>query len=253
MYGKKFITLVVSFGLLLALIVPTFAQDASPTPDPAANATPEATPRTPLAATTDVFVSTDFRVNIRSGPGTEYTILDRFIPGDTLDITGQNAENNWLRVNFNGQEGWVSATVIQTNGVLDNTPIVEAGPTAVLRDSAIPTDLTGTTPSGDVVIVTQFNTNLRSTTSLSADVLDVIPFDTQLQAQARSNNSNWVMVTFGDQSGWVWSPILDFTSGQVEALPVMATETDTTSAATQEASANQQPAVEATVAPTTAP
>ena len=245
MYGKKFITLVLSLGLLFALIVPTLAQDVSPTPNPAMDATPAATPRTPLAATSDLFVTTQFRVNVRSGPGTEFTILDKFIPGDSLDITGQNADNDWLRVNFNDQEGWVFADVVEVNGAQEIAPIVEAGPTAVLRDSVTTTGQTGTTPSGDVVIVTQFNTNLRSTTSLNADVLSIIPFDTELQAQARSENSNWVMVTFGDQSGWVWSPILFFANGEVASLPVMATES--------QAAATQEPAAAATVAPTTAP
>jgi len=221
MLNRKLVTLVFSLGLLLA--VPALAQDTTPTPmpsaSPAASATPEATPM-PLAATTGLFVTTQFRVNVRSGPGTEYTILGKLTPADSLDITGQNADATWLRVNFNGQEGWVFADVVEVTGALESAPVVEAGPTAVLREGVTPP---GAAASGEVVVVTRFNTHLRSDFSTSADILQTIPFNTTLRPRARTDNGNWVMVTFGDQSGWVFAPILFFSSGEIESLPVMGT------------------------------
>ena len=222
MFTKKFVTFTCTFGLLLALIIPVMAQDASPTPAPgdssAAVSTPEATPA-PLVATTTLFVTSDFRVNVRSGPGREYTILGKMRPSDGLDITGQNADASWLRVNFNGQEGWVFADVVNVTGAIETAPVAEAGPTAVLREGQ--TQPGSTTASDNVVIVTRFNTNLRSDTSVDADILEVIPFNTELQVQGRTTNNNWLMVTFGDQSGWVFAPIVLFSSGEVTALPVM--------------------------------
>jgi len=237
MFGKKFTIVIVTCALLLALLVPAMAQDVTPTPG-ASEPTPAATPQPVLTATTDLFVTSQFRVNVRSGPSTDYTIIGKLTPADSLDITGQNEANDWLRVNFNGQEGWVFLNVVEVNGAIENAPVVEPGPTAVLRDSPIPAD---TSASGDVVVLTRFNTNLRSTFSTDAEVVDVIPFNTQLVPQGRTENSNWLMVTFGEQSGWVFAPILFFSSGEVDALPVLAAGAETTAPA------------QATAVPTTSP
>jgi uncharacterized protein YraI len=224
MFGKKFNIVIVICGLLLALSVPAMAQDVTPTPG-AGEPTPAATPQLVLTATTDLFVTSPFRVNVRSGPGTEYTIIGKLTPAESLDITGQNGDNDWLRVNFNGQEGWVFLNVVDVNGAIESAPVVEAGPTAVLRDSPVPAD---TSASGDVVVLTRFNTNLRSTFSTDAEVVDVIPFNTPLVPQGRTENGNWLMVTFGEQSGWVFAPILFFSSGEAETLPVLGTSAETT-------------------------
>ncbi len=220
MYRKQIVIVLVSLSVLLALVIPGMAQDASPTPAPDAStaATPEATPA-PLTATTDLFVTSPFRVNVRSGPGREYTILGKLTPVDSLDITGQNADGNWWRVNFNGQEGWVFDGVVEVTGVVDSVAVVEPGPTAVLREGQ--TAPTSTTASDEVLIVTRFNTNLRSESSVNANVLDIIPFNTELRPEARTSNGNWVMVTFDNQSGWVFAPILFFSSGEIASLPTM--------------------------------
>jgi uncharacterized protein YraI len=243
MFGKKLLTLMLTGCMLLALVVPALAQDT--TPDPASqpvDTTPQPAAQPPLVAATDLFVISQFRVNVRSGPSTDYTILGRLTPADSLDITGQNANADWLRVNFNGQEGWVFLDVVTVNGAIENAPVAEAGPTAVLRGGATQT---GAAASGDVVVTTRFNTNLRSTFSTDADILEVIPFNTELLPEGRTDNGNWVMVNFGEQSGWVFAPILFFTSGQIETLPVLATSTD-------EAVTTQSQA-QATAEPTTSP
>jgi uncharacterized protein YraI len=242
MFGKTLVTLLLIGGVLLALVVPTLAQDATPVPtSQPADATPQPTAQPPLVAATDLFATSPFRVNIRSGPSTDYTIVGKLTPVDALDITGQNADADWLRVNFNGQEGWVFVNVVDVNGAIENAPIVEAGPTAVLREGATQT----TAPSSDnVIVTTRFNTNLRSTFSTDADIVGVIPFNTELLPQGRTDNGNWVLVTFDEQSGWVFAPILFFTSGQVETLPVLGTVPD---------EITTQPEAQATAEPTTSP
>jgi hypothetical protein len=95
-----------------------------------------------------------------------------------------------------------------------------------------------------VIVTTRFNTNLRSTFSTDADIVGVIPFNTELLPQGRTDNGNWVLVTFDEQSGWVFAPILFFTSGQVETLPVLGTVTD---------EITTQPEAQATAEPTTSP
>jgi uncharacterized protein YraI len=206
--------LVLTIGVLLALTIPAVAQDITPTP---ATAAPAAVRQT---ASTDLFVTTQFRVNVRSGPGLEYTRIGILTFADSLDITGQNADATWLRVNFNGQEGWVAASVVQVTGDVEGAPVVEAGEGATLIGAGTPAP---TTDSGPVTISTRYNTNLRSSFSTSADILTRIPFNTELVPEGRTNDSNWLMVTFDDQTGWVYAPILFFASGSVETLPILGT------------------------------
>jgi uncharacterized protein YraI len=166
-------------------------------------------------------VTTQFRVNVRSGPGTQYTVLGVLTFGDSVDITGQNADATWLRVNFNGQEGWVSASVVEVNGEIASAPVVEAGPGATLIDTTAAPE--STAEPGEVSVTTRFNTNLRSDFSSDSDVLVTIPFNTELVPTGRTNDSNWLMVTYADQNGWVYAPLLFFASGEVETLPIMGT------------------------------
>jgi len=227
--GKKLVTFGLACALLLALVAPAMAQEEDPTTDPTAEATPAAATPVPITATTDLFVTSPFIVNVRSGPSTAHTILGRLTPADSLDITGQNADANWVRVNFNGMEGWVFTGVVDLNGDVESVPVVEPGPTAALIEA--PDIEVSADESVEVVAMTRFNTNLRSSFSVASDVLEIIPFETELLPEARTENSNWVRVTVGDQSGWVFAPILFFARGDIATLPVIETSVDSEAAA----------------------
>ena len=50
--------------------------------------------------------TSDGFLNVRSGPGTEFSILREIYPGDQVKVLGRNG--NWLRVRLlNGPKGWV--------------------------------------------------------------------------------------------------------------------------------------------------
>ncbi len=216
MNGKKTLALVLMSVLLLAAMFPVAAQDSDMSAEAA-----------PLTASSDLFVTPYFRVNVRSGPGITYTVIGLVTPADTLDITGQNEAGTWLRLNFSGQEGWVFGDLMDVSGDLEAAPVVEAGDSAVLQSSVTPVpaemDMSMTEEPAALEVLTYYNTNLRDSYTSDANVLATIPYDTVLDVQGRTDDSNWLMVTFEDQSGWVYAPILNFASGDVETLPVLAT------------------------------
>lgn len=218
MFRKQLIIAsIVVLSLLLTVIAPAMAQDSTATPQP--TAVPP-----PLTASTGFFVTADFRVNVRSGPGTQYTVLGQVRPGDALDITGRTADNRWLRVNFNGQEGWVSAALFSVTGDVATAPEAVAGATAVLRQPSAAASTSGTTGSGatgDVVVITRVNGNLRATPSVNADILTVIPFNTTLTVTGRNETNNWVRVTFDNQTGWISSGVLFFQSGNIDNVTAL--------------------------------
>lgn len=52
-------------------------------------------------------------VNVRSGAGTEYSIIGKLYAGQTVDYTGTSKKGSsgrlWYQVNYNNQLGWVSS------------------------------------------------------------------------------------------------------------------------------------------------
>jgi uncharacterized protein YgiM (DUF1202 family) len=204
-------------SLVLGMTLPVMAQTATPAVPAGETVPPEPTPL-PLTASTDMFATSNFFVNVRSGPSTKYTVLGKIRPGDQLDITGRLTNNAWLRVNFNGLEGWVSAPLFAITGDLKTTPEAEAGATAVLRKTA---NQLATTQLGEVIVITRVNTNLRLAASVDADVLAVVPFDTQLTVTGRTSNSNWVQVAFENQTGWMSAGTLLFSQGNLANVTVL--------------------------------
>jgi uncharacterized protein YraI len=69
--------------------------------------------------------ATPYTVNIRSGPGTENGRLARLPAGQTAEIIGRTANNQWWQVNYNGIVGWVVAeyAVIQPGANVNSIPV----------------------------------------------------------------------------------------------------------------------------------
>lgn len=67
--------------------------------------------------------STGVSVNLRSGPGTEYSIVGALDYGTALSVTGTST-NGWHQVIADGQYAWVSGTVTTVVGTCDNLPDV---------------------------------------------------------------------------------------------------------------------------------
>ena len=68
---------------------------------------------TPSAPFDDpVIVVTTARINVRSGPGTDQTVLGFADQISELEATGINEDGTWLRINFEGSEGWISRNFV---------------------------------------------------------------------------------------------------------------------------------------------
>lgn len=68
------------------------------------------------------------RINVRSGPGTDYDSLGTLNPQDVVSLIGKDPAGTWLQIEFpqGGSPegtGWVSAAFVQAQGV-ENLPIV---------------------------------------------------------------------------------------------------------------------------------
>ncbi len=174
-------------------------------------------------AETDLYVTAYRRVNVRSGPGTEFNILGVLVPGETADIVGSSGDDHeWLEIAFEGESGWVAFFVVNVVGNVEaletNVPIITSLPE---QDEAQP-EANPTLDTNQVIVITRFNTNLRAEPRQQADILAVIPFDTTLRADARTADERWLRVDYEDQRGWLIASLVNTGVSDVESLPVVA-------------------------------
>lgn len=54
-------------------------------------------------------------VNIRSGPGTTYSVVIKLANGTRLEVLDRSADGTWLKVRYEGGEGWISASLTRAN------------------------------------------------------------------------------------------------------------------------------------------
>lgn len=96
----------------------------APAPPP-----PATTPEVGPGAVTDdaCIVAAASAVNVRSGPGTNYSILTQLLAGQQAPALGVNS--GWYLVNVAGAgQGWVSASVVTSRGNCASLPSVAAPP-----------------------------------------------------------------------------------------------------------------------------
>jgi len=66
------------------------------------------------------------KVNVRSGPGTEYDSLGMLNPQDVVELTGKNDYGTWLQIKFQdgpGGFGWLTSAYVQVKNV-ETLPII---------------------------------------------------------------------------------------------------------------------------------
>lgn len=185
----------------LPIVAPRAAQEAAPV-------RPTSTPAS-LQATSALFVTAYREVNVRSGPGTEYVSIGSLQPGSSADVTGRSEDNEWLRIRYIGEEGWVAFFVVNLTGLIEEINIVQVAPNAEME----PLEST-------VSVVTRYNINLREEPLLDSPSLGLIPFGTRLEVDARSSEDDtWLRVTFDGETGWIIRALVN-ASTDFDNLPI---------------------------------
>jgi len=179
-------------------------------PAPAPTPVPPPTPARPApTAITEPNVQVrSTGINLRSGPGTNYSVIGSAGAGAQLRITGKNSASDWWQVCcVGGQEAWVAAWVVDAFGPLSQVPVMaqpSSASTAVAQgrceDSYEPNDNRPTQltpsqiqaticPKGDVDMYI-FNVSAGDSVYLS---LTNLPADYDISLVRDSGNkSDWV-------------------------------------------------------------
>jgi uncharacterized protein YkwD/uncharacterized protein YraI len=149
-------------------------------------------------------------VEMRSAPGEDAGVMTSIPSVSVVTLTGE-AQEGFLGVVFNGQEGWADAAYLQ---------VAEAAPSATLLQPAEPAAQTQPvdstvapapaqplpTASGSPLVTTT-NVNLRSQPNDESMVLTVLPAGSEV-TMTGSQANGYVNVRIDGEAGWIDSAYL---------------------------------------------
>ncbi len=217
---------------------------ASPTPTATATPvtpTPTATPVTPTATATSTpggptgtatVNAGGSRLNMRSGPGTQYPVVVSIPDGTVVDVTGA-AQNGFLPVRYQGVSGWSSADFLVSGGTTP-TPTATVTPTTTVTPTATATSTPGTgvpeIPNAAIGKATMNTTvSLRRGPDTTYGTIQTLNNGWKVEIMGDAYNG-WTPIRYNAAKGWVPSSaltagwgwdILDQMITPVRSIPMM--------------------------------
>lgn len=67
-------------------------------------------------------------VNVRQGPGTEFSQITRMSAQTVYTVVGRNSDGSWWEIDYGGGRGWVAGFVTRRGGDCSNMPITYTPP-----------------------------------------------------------------------------------------------------------------------------
>lgn len=156
-------------------------------------------------------------INVRSGPGSEYSVIGSFPINTRLSIIGRNPIGDRLLVTDGTLRGWVASRYVGwseadmplgnipvTGEVIGSAPQPEAAAPAATSAPAT-TNTGGTAPVGDGTPGRTLagTLNLRTGPGGEYETLAQLGLNTNILIIGRNNIGNWLLVNTGTIRGWV--------------------------------------------------
>ena len=128
-------------------LTPTPTHVPTWTPTPSGPPPPNTPPPTQIPTPKPVAMVIADKLNVRSGPGTDYDGIGEVAKGDELEVIGRNRNSTWFRVKLRDEQtGWVSGKWISLNVSSSGIPIAPAPPEPTRRPTPIPTKVPAPVP-----------------------------------------------------------------------------------------------------------
>ncbi len=165
-----------------------------------------------LSAYADMAVVTGSEVNLRSGPGTNYKVINCLSAGSSVNVTDRS-NGSWYAVNYGSQSGYMSAAYLSLSG-----DIFAGEP-----DDSIFSSLNGSSSEGSGLVELQDGSSayinamyvrFRSAPSNSAAILG--EYNRGKALTVTGVTGDWTACTIDGQSGYVFSQYVSYgSSGSV--------------------------------------
>lgn len=159
-------------------------------------------------------------LNLRSGPGPQYTDIGTLAGGEQGRIIGRSSDWGWWLLETRLGNGWASSRYILVRGDTSLVPSVAPGgvttPTDGQGGGAAPapalTDPTALVATGAL--------NIRSGPNIAFSSLGSVPAGTQMPIIGQSVDRGWWMVQSPHGNGWV-SKLYVIAEGNIASVPVI--------------------------------
>lgn len=148
---------------------------------------------TPAPVTSgSLIVNASLGLNMRTGPGTNYSIITTIANGTSL--TFSDLQNGWYKVSYSGQTGWISGDYVRnvTPGGTAPTPAPTPAPAPAPTPS--PT-------KGSLTVIATLGLNVRTQAGLHGAIMGVLPYNST--ASYINQQNGWYQVNYGNGTGWV--------------------------------------------------
>jgi uncharacterized protein YgiM (DUF1202 family) len=141
--------------------------------------------------------------NVRSGPGTGYSVLAVLHNGDSVTLLARNSATTWVKVRTAAAvEGWLNASLLYANLAINSLPVIDV-PTLYQ---------TATVASGAL--------NVRYGPGTGYGIITVLSGGQTVEMIGRTADSTWVQVRLNNGwVGWVSSALIT-PHMPIGALPV---------------------------------
>lgn len=159
-------------------------------------------------------------VNVRVAPALGAEILGFVQAGWTAPANGRSPDNQWVRIDFNGQEGWIGLAVINVFGDLNSLPV--ADPRSIPYGGfESPRSGTTSATSGINGRLALSGLRLRAGPGTAYPVLANPPRYTVFPLLGRTANNAWLQVNYNGTLGWLVTQWVEFQGGaSIISLPI---------------------------------
>lgn len=151
--------------------------------------------------------------NVRIIPAIGADVIATVPAGWLFDVvTGRSPDNEWIRVNFNGNEGWVNLTPLQVlSGDLNSLPVSD--PRTIPYGGFDAPRAGFTNATSEVQARLANGLRVRAGPSTGYPVLANAPINSVVPLLGRNGSSTWIQINFEGTLGWVATQYLEILNG----------------------------------------
>lgn len=168
-------------------------------------------------------------LNVRSGPGPQFSIITKLPGGSQVPVLGFNEDASWYLVTTPNGNGWIYAAFTLPRGDFRYVPYItlqalaesDVNTAGSLAIPGVSTAVTAPVPRLDPgrVVVNTGNLNVRTGPGPQFSILGSVPGGSVLPAHGVTTDQAWFLVSspFGD--GWVDAGFVVF-RGAIASVPI---------------------------------
>ena len=143
-------------------------------------------------------------INIRTGPGTEYPVMQLLVENRTYKIIGESSDDLWWQIIIGSdprtdKTGWVYKDLVSSENV-------ESVPTALV--SIVLTPVPNQQNKQESTLVGYTDINVRGGPGTNYPVLGIVSIGHEYTITGRDPPGDWWQISYNGQKGWVFSNLV---------------------------------------------